>query len=154
MSVPDAFLVLRITQPRQDIFIGPCNEGFKHIRLIQYRVTGHDPLQTLYFRFRNESTIPVHGSVGNRYPLIFVADTAASGVNPNISGKFDVTGEHQFNDAKKLDIEIDNFDGSPAVFTELILVFEGYHHFRTHTVINQYRGAEHLARDDLVRFLN
>lgn len=116
-------LVIRLTQPGQTVLLNRDPVGFHDVDLISFRgvgMTGGNP--TLYLKMSNQHMIQPVGNNGARFPLLFGSD----GCMTNFSAPMRFSGRHCFNDQTTLEFRVENVDGTPAVFSELVLVFQGH----------------------------
>ena len=116
-----SILVVRLTKPDETIYLESSPEGFQRLYLHQWKGFGlaqGEP--TLYLQMEHQDFDQVWGNVGNRVPLLFTA----SKTNPG--GTFlPLGGRIKWSDCRRLRFTITNFDWTPAVFSELVLVIKG-----------------------------
>jgi len=115
-------LEVRLTDPFETIELNWGPEGFSRVRLIRYYGAGMLPGNPpLFMRIENQHETTVYGNCGNRIMLIFQSD----GTNPCMPNNIPSSGHRSWSDSRQLKFRIENFDYSPATFTELFLSFEG-----------------------------
>ena len=102
-------------------------KGYTGLHLINYYGEGI-PLNPaggpipLFFRFRNQSELPIYGNITRGVPLLF----DNNGTNTNLCGQgLPCTGDNKFNDCTQVQLEITDINGNPVAFNFLMLVFYG-----------------------------
>lgn len=119
--MPEAYLVLAISAPRQTVQVALSTYNLRSIELIAYSATGLTNTSPLFFSLPNQACQPVYGNVTqSSFPLLF-------GNSPNdavfLSRAIDITGTNRWNNAGILDVCINDVNNNPGLFTQLVLIF-------------------------------